>query len=190
MKRLIHFLAASQPRFINLLRLAIFLVMLWIGSLKAFHYEADGIVPFVANSPFMRFLYTEPAQYRQHMNREGEEVPVNREWHKKNGTYTFALVLGLVIISIGGLTFSGIWFPRAGLAGGLLTAGMSVVTLSFLVSTPEAYVEAGGPVHGFPFLSGSGRLVVKDLIMLMGGLVCAAESARQLLAAKEKETWV
>jgi uncharacterized membrane protein YkgB len=29
--------------------------MAWIGGLKAFQYEADGIVPFVANSPLMSF---------------------------------------------------------------------------------------------------------------------------------------
>ena len=31
--------------------------MAWIGGLKAFQYEADGIVPFVTNSPFMSFFY-------------------------------------------------------------------------------------------------------------------------------------
>lgn len=33
------------------------MVMAWIGGLKAFQYEADGIVPFVANSPFMNIFY-------------------------------------------------------------------------------------------------------------------------------------
>ena len=36
------------------IRVAILVVFVWIGGLKYFHYEADGIVPFVANSPFMR----------------------------------------------------------------------------------------------------------------------------------------
>ena len=35
------------------IRVAILVVFVWIGGLKYFHYEADGIVPFVANSPFM-----------------------------------------------------------------------------------------------------------------------------------------
>ena len=29
------------------------MVLLWIGGRKTFRYEADGNVPFVANSPFM-----------------------------------------------------------------------------------------------------------------------------------------
>ena len=38
-------------------RLALIVVLLWIGGLKAAKYEADSIVPFVANSPFIRFFY-------------------------------------------------------------------------------------------------------------------------------------
>jgi len=56
MYRFISFLAGLQNQFINFLRFAVFLVMAWIGGLKAFQYEADGIVPFVANSPVMSFF--------------------------------------------------------------------------------------------------------------------------------------
>src|SRR5436305_1395919 len=72
-------------------RVGLVVVLVWIGGLKAFAYEDEGIVPFVANSPFMSFLYQAPAgEYRRHMNREGELVPANREWHERNGTYLFA----------------------------------------------------------------------------------------------------
>src|SRR3954449_9472758 len=87
---------------IALTRLGLVVVLLWIGSLKAFAYEDEGIVPFVANSPLMRFLYKAPAgDYRQHVNREGKLVPANREWHQRNGTYLFAYVLGSVIVVYG-----------------------------------------------------------------------------------------
>jgi len=44
---------------------------------------------------------------------------------------------------------------------------MSLVTLSFLVTTPECWVPAlGSSEHGFPLLSGAGRLVIKDAIMM------------------------
>lgn len=70
--------------------------------------------------------------------------------------------------------------------GGLLTFGMSLVTLSFLITTPEVYVpNLGGdfptPQFGFPYLSGAGRLVLKDIIMLAGGLIIASDSARKLI---------
>jgi uncharacterized membrane protein YkgB len=53
---MLHFLANSQRQFIDLVRIAILIVMAWIGGLKAFPYEADGIVPFVVNRPAMSFF--------------------------------------------------------------------------------------------------------------------------------------
>ena len=43
---------------IHLVRIDIFIIFVWIGGLKFWNYEAEGIVPFVANSPFMNFFYT------------------------------------------------------------------------------------------------------------------------------------
>jgi uncharacterized membrane protein YkgB len=59
------------------------------------------------------------------------------------------------------------------------------VTLSFLITTPEVWVSAlGDAQHGFPYLSGGGRLVLKDIILLAGGLLIMADSARALLEAR------
>lgn len=190
MKGFIRILANSQSHFIDLTRIAILIVMLWIGGLKAFQYEADGIVPFVANSPLMSFFYNKQApEYKEYKNPEGKTVQKNIDWHKQNGTYLFSFGLGAVIIIIGILTLSGIWNAKAGLIGGLLTTGMSLVTLSFLITTPEVFVpNLGGdfatPQYGFPYLSGAGRLVLKDVIMLGAGLICASDSAKQLLSSK------
>ena len=68
----------------RLLRLALVAVLVWIGGLKFANYEADGIVPLVANSPVMSFFYHYPApDYRQHMNREGELKTANRDWARQ-----------------------------------------------------------------------------------------------------------
>src|SRR5690554_1389837 len=198
MKNLITFLANSQSQFINFTRIAIFIVMVWIGGLKAFQYEADGIVPFVINSPFMSFFYNntdkvvtndtgkEVAEYTLYKNPEGKTVQKNIAWHKENGTYIFSYGLGIVIVFIGTLTLLGIWYAKTNMIGGLLTFGMSVVTLSFLITTPEVFVpDLGGdfptPQHGFPYLSGAGRLVIKDIIMMAAGLIVASEAARRLI---------
>lgn len=199
----LHFLVDSQKYFINFVRISIFIVMIWIGGLKAFQYEADGIVHFVSNSPFMSFLYHNSnktavnekgetvKEYMLHKNPEGKMVAKNIEWHKENGTYPFSYALGTSIVIIGTLTLLGIWFSKIGVLGGLLTFGMSLVTLSFLVTTPEAWVpNLGGdlptPQHGFPYLSGVGRLVIKDVIMMAGGLVVAADAARRVLLGMKK----
>lgn len=189
MRKLISFLANSQNHFVNLIRISIMIVMVWIGGLKVYQYEADGIVAFVANSPFMSFLYNKEApEYMEYKNPEGKTVQKNIDWHKENGTYIFAYGLGTVIVIIGLLTFLGIWSAKIGLIGGLLTFGMSLVTLTFLITTPEVYVpNLGGdfptPQHGFPYLSGAGRLVLKDVIMLAGGLICASDAAKRLLVS-------
>src|SRR5574344_677746 len=86
---------------INLIRVGVLVVFVWIGGLKFAHYEADGIVPFVANSPFMSFFYAKDApEYKQHKNKEGELVLANRTWHESNHTYTFAKGLVKLFISI------------------------------------------------------------------------------------------
>jgi len=180
-------LANRQSCFINMARVSILIVMVWIGGLKAFQYEADGIVPFVATSPVMSFFYAKDApEYQNYKNPEGKTVQKNIDWHKENRTYIFSYGLGAVIIVIGMLTFLGIWFPKIGLWGGLLTFGMSLVTLSFLITTPEVYVpNLGGdfptPQYGFPYLSGAGRLVLKDVIMMAVGLICASDCSQKLL---------
>jgi uncharacterized membrane protein YkgB len=163
-------------------RIGLIVVLLWIGGLKAFPYEADGIVPFVANSPFMSFFYADPGNYQPHMNPEGKLVPENRSWHKANHTYEFAYGLGAVIVLYGLLLCLHPWLPQAAAVGSFLVFLMSFVTLSFLVTTPECWVPPlGDAQHGFPYLSGRGRLVVKDAIMMGAALVTMADSAKAYL---------
>nr|WP_314240507.1 DUF417 family protein [uncultured Campylobacter sp.] len=201
MQKFLQALAGSQKYFVNYVSVAIFIVMVWIGGLKVVQYEADGIVPFVTNSPFFSYMYSKKdivdngkgkmvAEYNLHKNPEGLVVPKNIEWHKQNGTYAVSYLIGAMICTIGTLVLLGIWFPKLGLIGGLLTFGMSIVTLSFLITTPETWVPNLGnpalgitesPNHGFPYLSGAGRLVLKDIIMSAAGLIVASNAARRLL---------
>src|SRR6188508_1595558 len=96
---------------VTVTRAGLVIVLVWIGGLKAFKYEADGIVPFVANSPLMSFFYDKKTpEYKEYKNPEGSTVTKNIEWHTENRTYIFAYGLGTVIIIIGVLTLLGIWF--------------------------------------------------------------------------------
>ncbi len=89
------------------LRLGLFIVLIWIGALKFTDYEAEGIVPVVANSFVGRLVYRKPAaEYKAHMNKEGELKPANKQWHRDNGTYGFSRYLGSLIILIGLLIIS------------------------------------------------------------------------------------
>lgn len=202
MEKIYNLSIKFERYFINFTRIAVFVVMAWIGGLKAFPYEADGIVPFVSNSPFMSFFYEksnsqvinkegkEVLEYNLYKNPEGKTVQKNIDWHVKNNTYLFSYGLGTVIVIIGTLVLLGIWIPKVGFWGGLLTVGMSIVTLSFLITTPETYVpNLGGdfptPHYGFPYLSGAGRLVLKDIIMMAAGFIIAWDSAKAILIKKK-----
>ena len=138
MQSYLKWLAGRERSFIHLIPIAIFIVMAWIGGLKFAPYEAESIVPLVANSPVMEFFYAKPApEYKEYMNKEGEVVPKNRAWHEENRTYLFADALGTVIIAIGILILLGLFSPTLGFIGALLAAAMSCVTLSFLSQRPR-----------------------------------------------------
>lgn len=180
---LLSFAANQRDLGLKLIRVAILIVFVWIGGLKFTHYEADGIVPFVANSPFMSFFYAKEApEYKDYKNKEGEFVPANRAWHESNRTYVFSYGLGILIMTIGILVFLGLFSAKIGIVGELLCIIMTIGTLSFLVTTPECWVpDLGSGEHGFPLLSGAGRLVVKDTVILAGAVTLLSDSARRLL---------
>lgn len=180
--------ASSQKLGINLIRVAILVIFVWIGGLKFWNYEAEEIVPFVANSPFMSFFYDKPApEYKEYKLKEGEFDEAKHRWHVENNTYGFSRGLGILIMAIGILTFLGIFFPKIGLAGAALAVIMTVGTLSFLVTTPEVWVpDLGSGEHGFPLLTGAGRLVIKDTAILAGAIVVLADSAKRVLNQLEK----
>ncbi|WP_341835019.1 DUF417 family protein [Chitinophaga pollutisoli] len=190
--KIVYSFLAFASRFdkagIRLLRIAVSVILIWIGALKFVPYEAEGITPFVANSPFMRFFYHHPEEYRQHRNKEGEVSPANISWHQINNTYGYSYGLGLLLMGIGALLLLNRANPVLGATGAVLTAIMGIGTLSFLLTTPETWVpDIGGDHHGFPYLAAPGRLVLKDLIMLAAAVVLLTDSAKMALARREKK---
>src|SRR5216684_5363595 len=182
---LLTWIAHSDRVGITAMRIAIAIVFLWIGALKFVPYEADSITPFVANSPVMSFFYKHPTDYKAHLTREGELNPADRAWQTANDTYAFSHGLGTVEVAIGLLTLVGLVSRPWGLLGATLAFLTPFVTLSFLVTTPEAWVPAlGDAQHGFPYLSGAGRLVLKDVLLLAGVWLVMADSARAFLEAR------
>jgi reactive chlorine resistance protein C len=159
------------------LRLGLVVVLFWIGGLKAANYEAEGIVPFVANSPLMSFFYHHSAPEYREPNPAGGLNVENHQWNETNGTYGFAYGLGSVIVGIGILIALHPILPQVAAIGTLLLICMALTTLSFLVTTPEGWVS-GPSVHGFPFLALPGLLVVKDSIMLGAAVLTMADSAK------------
>ncbi|MBV8472065.1 MAG: YkgB family protein [Hyphomicrobiales bacterium] len=175
--------ATSQRLGAHAMRIAIAIIFLWIGGLKFVPYEADSITPFVANNPVMSLFYAHPDQYAHHLTREGELKPEERAWQTANNTYAFSDGLGAVELLIGVVTLVGLVSRRWGMIGAVLAFLTPFVTLSFLITTPQAWVPAlGDAQHGFPYLSGAGRLVIKDVALLTGAWLVMVDSARAILA--------
>lgn len=180
-----HSLAGLSALSIRLIRIAIAIVLIWIGGLKVYNYEAEGIVPFVANSPFMSFFYAHPEDYKTHMQKEGEASTEKIAWHEANHTYLFSYGLGAVLVVLGLLLLVNKYHPGIGMAGAAMVILMSVVTLSFLITTKDSWVPPlGDPDYGFPLLSARGRLVIKDLIMMAGAFAALCDSAKLYLNLK------
>ena len=189
----------------KLIRVAILIIFVWIGGLKFANYEANGIIPFVANSPLMSFFLKDAnnkvttdegkvvKEYTLNKMPEGQYNEAKHNWHVENRTYLFSHGLGILIMSIGILVFLGLFSPYLGLIGEVLCIIMTIGTLSFLVTTPEVWVHAspealaaGEWADGFPFLAGAGRLVIKDTAILAGAIVLLSESSSKILARLRK----
>ena len=77
--------------------------------------------------------------------------------------------------------------PKVGLVGTTLTIIMTVGTLSFLVTTPEVWVpDLGSGESGFPLLTGTERLVIKDTAILSGAIVVLTDYAQKVLKQLDK----
>ena len=124
----------------ELARYGLVVVVGWIGLMKFTGYEAEGIRPFVANSPLMSWVYGL-------MSVRG-----------------FSAVLGVVEVAIALLIALRPLSPRASALGSALAVGMFLATLSFLLTTPGVWEPSLG---GFPALSAlPGQFLIKDLALL------------------------
>ena len=124
----------------ELARYGLVVVLAWIGLMKFTEYEAEGIRPFVANSPLMSWVYGL-------MSVRG-----------------FSAVLGVVEVAIALLIAARPFLPRACVVGSALAVGMFLTTLSFLGTTPGVWETSLG---GFPALSAlPGQFLIKDLALL------------------------
>ncbi len=167
--------------------IAIFIIFAWIGGLKFINYEAEGIVPFVANSPLSSFFYKDSEHYKPHKIPEGTYDEQKHKWHDENRTYLVSYGLGILIILYGTMTLLGLFYPILGVIGGILVFFMTCITLSFLITTPEVWVpNLGGMDYGFPYLAGAGRLVLKDIAIMTCALIVVGSCAERMLRTKSK----
>jgi uncharacterized membrane protein YkgB len=135
-----------------MLRFGLALNLMTIGRLKFEDYEVENIHPLIASSPpFSRLA----AMFGEHR---------------------LARLIGTTEMVIGSLIAAKRFAPRASALGSLAAVGMFTTTLSFLITTPEAWHQR----RGEPKLSPAGQFLVKDFVFLGAALLTAAESLRDV----------
>ena len=131
------------------LRYGLALILIWIGGLKFTAYEAKGIEPLVANSPFLAWAY------------------------HAFGLQGVSRLLGVLEILFGLLIVLRPINPRLSAYGSMAAALMFLITLTLLFSTPGVIA----PGYSFPVLSANvGQFVVKDLVLLGAAIWTAGEA--------------
>jgi reactive chlorine resistance protein C len=130
------------------IRYGLALILVWIGALKFASYEAAAIEGLVANSPVLSWTYG------------FADVP------------TVAALIGVAEIALGCLIAVRPFARRVSALGSIGAILVFLTTLSFLLTTPGVWQ----PDLGFPFLSGAGQFLVKDLVFLGAAIWTAGES--------------
>lgn len=138
-----HSVALPEPTMTRIGALAarygLVVVIGWIGALKFTAYEAEGIQPLVANSPFMSWVYNIFT------------------------VTTFSSVLGVVELTTAVLLAVKPWLPKLSAVGSVAAIGLFLATISFLFTTPGIGEASAG---GFPVLSSTGQFLIKDVALL------------------------
>lgn len=125
------------------------LIYTWFGGMKFTAYEAEGLIGLISNNPLLSWTYS------------------------LFSPRDFSSLLGVIELSIGALIAARVFNPIYSTVGGLLSAGLFVTTLSFMVTTPGVIV----PELGFPAITvAPGQFLLKDVGLLALSLWIAVDS--------------
>ena len=123
----------------HLLRAAMVLIFLLFGYQKWFEYEAQMLIPFISNGPFISWLY-----------------PVF-------GIRGASWFLGCSEWLFGALLFLGFWDKRLGVLGALGSTVTFIGTVSIIPFMPNGWAASAG---GFPAMAGNVPFLMKDVVLL------------------------
>lgn len=128
---------------------ALVLIYLVFGLSKFTAEEAEALVGIVKPSPFLGWVY-------------GVASPA-----------AFSTALGVIELSIGALIAARLVAPRLAFVGGLLSAGLFLMTQSMLLSTPGAIDLSKDVLH---WVGGAGQFLLKDTGLFALSLLIAGEA--------------
>jgi uncharacterized membrane protein YkgB len=122
----------------NLLRASMVIIFLLFAYQKWFLYEAKVLIPYIANDPFLSWMY-----------------PVF-------GIQGASWLLGVSEWIFGALLFLGFWNKRLGVLGALGSTITFAVTVTIIPFMPNGW----DPAAGFPAMAGNVPFLLKDVVLL------------------------
>lgn len=126
------------------LRWALVVIFLWFGGMKFTAYEANGIAPFIANSPIMSWLHT------------------------LFGVQGASYAIGVLELSTAAALILGAFQRIFSALGAAMSTATYLITLTFFLSTPGVAEATAG---GFPAISAMpGQFLLKDLVLLAASI--------------------
>jgi reactive chlorine resistance protein C len=139
-------------------RYGLVIVIGWFGAMKFTHYEAQGISHWVANSPYLSWLY--------------DFMSVD----------AFGRLNGSIELITAALLAVSPWYPKVSVVGGVISSLFFVLTLSFMITTPGVGEASAG---GFPVLSADGEFLMKDIALLGLSLWLLADATDAVRSRRE-----
>jgi uncharacterized membrane protein YkgB len=135
----------APPNSLALLRWSLVVVFLWFGGMKFTAYEANGIAPFIAHSPFMSWLLV------------------------VFGTQGASYVIGVLELSAAAALVLGAFLPVFSAVGAAMSTATYLITLTFFLTTPGVAEPSAG---GLPAISAApGQFLLKDIVLFAASLV-------------------
>jgi reactive chlorine resistance protein C len=130
------------------------IIYAWFGGMKFTDYEAQGLVPLVENSPLLGWFYS------------------------LLSVRGFSSFLGFLELTVGLLIVLRIVNPIFSAAGGLLSAGLFLTTVSLMISTPGVVV----PELGLPAITvAPGQFLLKDVGLLAASFWVFVDSLKAVI---------
>ena len=137
----------------HILRASMVIIFLFFGYQKWWEYEAERLVPFISNGPFIWWLY--PAfGFR------------GASWFLGTSEWTF-----------GTLLFLGFWNKRLGILGALGSTATFFMTVTIIPFMPEGWDPSAG---GFPAMTGNVPFLMKDVVLLAVSLYLLKQDVARL----------
>ena len=144
----------------HLVRASLVVIFLFFGYQKWFEYEAQVLIPFISNGPFIFWLY-----------------PLF-------GIRGAAWFLGVSEWSFCTLLFLGFWNKELGILGALGAVTSFIGTITIIPFMPDGWAVSAG---GFPAMTGNVPFLMKDLALLAASIYLLKQDVTRVVTARRAE---